>query len=200
VPAAIARLDPRPVVHDAVPAGPARAPRAPQRRHPALARDLAGPARGPRQPPALVRGAHGPRLPRAGARPRRDARGLCRPTGPSASAPATAATVENSVYLSAPQRRQGLGRLAHGGLDSPAPGAGAPRHGGGDRPANDGLRRRCIARSGSRKAGHAAEIGRKAGRWLDLMLMQKRLVTAPRGQSASLPLQRGEGWGEGRGR
>ncbi len=97
-----------------------------------------------------------------------------RPTGRSASAPAYDATVENSVYLSPGRRGQGLGRRLMEALIARAQAQG--RH---VMVAGIGLPNEAsvaLHRSlGFTDAGTLREIGRKAGQWLDLMLMQKGL-------------------------
>ncbi len=84
------------------------------------------------------------------------------------------ATVENSVYLSAAQRRQGLGRRLMEALIARARAQGRHVMVAGIGLPNDASV--ALHRSlGFTEAGMLREIGRKAGRWLDLMLMQKRL-------------------------
>jgi phosphinothricin acetyltransferase len=84
------------------------------------------------------------------------------------------ATVENSVYLSAAQRRQGLGRRLMEALIARARAQGRHVMVAGIGLSNDASV--ALHRSlGFTEAGMLREIGRKAGRWLDLMLMQKRL-------------------------
>ena len=84
------------------------------------------------------------------------------------------ATVENSVYLAAAQRRQGLGRRLMKALIARARAQGRHVMVAGIALPNDASV--ALHRSlGFTEAGMLREIGRKAGRWLDLMLMQKRL-------------------------
>ncbi len=84
------------------------------------------------------------------------------------------ATVENSVYLARGRRGQGLGRVLMGALIARARAQG--RHVmvaavGLPNDASVALHRAL----GFTEAGILREVGRKAERWLDLMLLQKML-------------------------
>ncbi|MHB8670651.1 MAG: GNAT family N-acetyltransferase [Acidimicrobiales bacterium] len=93
---------------------------------------------------------------------------------PYRSRPAYATSVENSVYVRGDRRGQGVGRLLLEDLLSRA-----QAHGFhavlarivGDHQASIALHRRC----GFEVVGVEREVGRKFGRWLDVVLMQRLL-------------------------
>ena len=88
--------------------------------------------------------------------------------------PAYATTVENSVYLLAEYQGRGIGRLV---LDGAAPPRGAARLPLGDRADRRRQRRvdRLHAGCGFEVVGTEREVGRKFGRWLDVVEMQRML-------------------------
>lgn len=91
---------------------------------------------------------------------------------PYRSRPAYATSVENSVYVRGDRRGRGVGRLLLEDLVSRA-----QAHGFhavlarivGDHQASIALHRRC----GFEVVGVEREVGRKFGRWLDVVLMQR---------------------------
>ena len=89
--------------------------------------------------------------------------------------PAYATTVEDSVYVEADQRGRGVGRLVLAELVGLATAHGfhavmARIVGGHD--ASIGLHRAC----GFELVGVEREVGRKFGRWLDVVLMERLLT------------------------
>lgn len=101
--------------------------------------------------------------------------------------PAYRFTCENSVYVRQDCRRQGVGRQLLAALLEAACKAGFRQMlaviGGGE-PASVALH----AALGFEHAGRMRSVGRKAGRWLDTVYMQRALGdgdrTAPEGESA----------------
>ena len=88
--------------------------------------------------------------------------------------PCYAATVEHSVHVRADRRGQGIGRAIVAELVARARGAGKHVILGGvdaDNAASIGLHRRL----GFEQAARHREVGRKFGRWLDLVIMERRL-------------------------
>ena len=93
---------------------------------------------------------------------------------PYRSRPAYATTVEDSVYVARERRGEGIGRLLLADLVELARDHGfhaaiARIVGGHD--ASIALHARC----GFEQVGVEKEVGRKFGRWLDVVLMQKML-------------------------
>ena len=92
--------------------------------------------------------------------------------------PAYRHTVEDTVYLAPESRGHGLGRLLLEALLEACSAAGARQviaviADTGDR-ASVALHRRC----GFTDAGRLAEVGRKHGRWVDTILLQRPLAPA----------------------
>lgn len=88
--------------------------------------------------------------------------------------PAYATTVEDSVYVRREQRGDGVGRILLDELIALATTHGFHSVIGrivGGHEASIALHRRC----GFEQAGVEREVGRKFGRWLDVVLMQKLL-------------------------
>ena len=88
--------------------------------------------------------------------------------------PAYATTVEDSVYVRRDQRGRGVGRMLLGELVTVATTHGFHSVIGrivGGHEASIALHREC----GFEQAGIEREVGRKFGRWLDVVLMQKLL-------------------------
>lgn len=93
---------------------------------------------------------------------------------PYRSRPAYSTTVEDSVYVHRDHQRRGVGRLLLGELVSVAQAHGfhvvIARIVGGHE-ASIGLHRSL----GFDEVGHEREVGRKFGRWLDVVVMQRTL-------------------------
>jgi len=88
--------------------------------------------------------------------------------------PCYAATVEHSVHVRADRRGQGIGRAIVAELVARARAAGKHVILGGvdaDNAASIGLHRSL----GFEEAARHREVGRKFGRWLDLVIMERRL-------------------------
>jgi L-amino acid N-acyltransferase YncA len=88
--------------------------------------------------------------------------------------PCYAATVEHSVHVRADRRGRGIGRAIVAELVEQARGAGKHVILGGidaDNAASIGLHRSL----GFDEAARHREVGRKFGRWLDLVIMERRL-------------------------
>jgi len=88
--------------------------------------------------------------------------------------PCYAATVEHSVHIRADRRGRGIGRAVVAALIERAAAAGKHVILGGidaDNAASIGLHRSL----GFEEAALHREVGRKFGRWLDLVIMQRRL-------------------------
>ena len=99
--------------------------------------------------------------------------------GPFRSGPGYAASAELTVILSAAAQGQGLGRALIEALEEEARGAGIHVLVAGISAENAPA----IAfhrALGFRETGRMPEVGRKFGRWLDLVLMQKILCGARR--------------------
>ena len=93
--------------------------------------------------------------------------------------PAYRHTVEDSVYISPAQHRPRAGpraarRAARPGASRPAPGRSSRSS---PTPAAT-PRSRCTAASGSSRRAACARSGRKHGRWIDTVLMQRELGLA----------------------
>lgn len=94
--------------------------------------------------------------------------------GPFRSGPGYAATVEHTVILAEGAQRQGLGTSLMGVATEGAAAKGAHIMVAGVSAANP----RAIAfhaHLGFKQTAHMPQVGRKAGRWLDLILMQKTI-------------------------
>jgi L-amino acid N-acyltransferase YncA len=88
--------------------------------------------------------------------------------------PAYAFTCENSIYVAADRRGRGLGTALLPALVAAAEAAGFRQMVaviGGAEPASAALH----ARAGFREAGRMRSVGRKQGRWLDTLYMQRAL-------------------------
>ncbi|EAR49680.1 phosphinothricin N-acetyltransferase, putative [Oceanicola granulosus HTCC2516] len=83
-------------------------------------------------------------------------------------------TAELTVHLTEAARGQGLGRRLVAALEAEAAGQGVHVLVAAISAENAGALA-FHARLGFEEAGRLAEVGRKFGRWLDLVLMQKRL-------------------------
>ena len=97
--------------------------------------------------------------------------GRCRRTG---TAPPTATTVEDSVYVDAAWRRKGVGSLLLEELVALAIGHGfhtVIARIAGDNEASIALHQAC----GFELVGVEREVGRKFGRWLDVAVLQRML-------------------------
>lgn len=94
--------------------------------------------------------------------------------GPFRAGPGYAATVEHTIYLTPATRGHGLGPALMAYIMDHAASAGHRVMVAGISGANPGAVR-FHARLGFGQVGHMAQVGRKAGRWLDLILMQKLL-------------------------
>ena len=88
--------------------------------------------------------------------------------------PGYAATVEHTIYLAPAIRGQGLGPALMAHMMDHAANAGHRVMVAGISGANPGAVR-FHARLGFAQVGHMAQVGHKAGQWLDLILMQKML-------------------------
>jgi phosphinothricin acetyltransferase len=84
------------------------------------------------------------------------------------------ATVEHSVYVAEGARRRGAATALLGALEAEARRAGLHVMVGGIAADNDASLR-LHARLGFDETGRLPEVGRKFGRWLDLVFMQKIL-------------------------
>lgn len=94
--------------------------------------------------------------------------------GPFRSGPGYARTAEHSVYLAPGAAGRGAGRALLEAVEAAAEAAGIRVMVAGISGANPGavtFHRRC----GYRETGRMPGVGRKMGRWLDLVLMQKNL-------------------------
>ena len=94
--------------------------------------------------------------------------------GPFRSGPGYAATVEHSVVLDGDAQGQGVGRALMAAAENAALGMGHHVMVAGISGENPGAQT-FHARLGFQEVGRMPEVGRKAGRWLDLILMQKIL-------------------------
>lgn len=83
-------------------------------------------------------------------------------------------TVENSIYVRNGQRRRGVGALMMPPLIEAARISGKHAIVAGIEAGNEPSLK-LHARFGFRKVAHMPEVGRKFGRWLDLVLMQRLL-------------------------
>ncbi|HEY2430703.1 MAG TPA: GNAT family N-acetyltransferase [Acidimicrobiales bacterium] len=95
---------------------------------------------------------------------------------PYRSRPAYATTVEDSVYVDADRRGRGIGKLLLGEVLALAATGGfhaVMARIVGTHEASIGLHRSC----GFELVGVEREVGRKFGRWLDVALMQRLLVS-----------------------
>ena len=97
--------------------------------------------------------------------------------GPFRSGPGYVRTVEHTIHLAPQVRGAGQGGPLLMALMDHAQTAGHHVMVAGISGANPGAVR-FHARHGFAQAGHLPQVGRKAGQWLDLILMQKQL-TAP---------------------
>lgn len=88
--------------------------------------------------------------------------------------PAYANTVEHSVYVAAAARGKGVGRLLLDAVVDEARARGHHTMIGGVDASNEGSLSFHRA-AGFVEAGRMREVGRKFGRWLDLIFMQKML-------------------------
>lgn len=84
-------------------------------------------------------------------------------------------TVENSVYVRADQRGQGVGSTLLGPLIEAAAALGKHVMVAGIEAANEASIR-LHRRHGFEQAGHFREVGEKFGRWLDLVFLQRKLA------------------------
>ena len=88
--------------------------------------------------------------------------------------PAYNSTVENSVYVRADQRGTGVGAaLLRSWWRWPASTASTPSSPASS--AGTTRRSRCTSRLGFEEVGTEREVGRKFGKWLDVMVMQRLL-------------------------
>ena len=88
--------------------------------------------------------------------------------------PAYAYTCENSIYLRGDQLGQGIGKALLENLTKNAEAAGFRQMiavSGGGEPASVALHESL----GFRRAGRMQSVGRKAGRWLDTVYLQRSL-------------------------
>ena len=97
------------------------------------------------------------------------------PTPPSSAiGPAYTSTCENSIYVAASHVRQGVGRTLLAALVEAARRAGFRQMlavvGGGE-PASVALH----VKAGFTEAGRMRSVGRKFGRWLDTVYLQRSL-------------------------
>jgi len=100
-------------------------------------------------------------------------RGFCA-AGPFRAGEGYAHTIEHSVYVARDARRRGIGSALLAALITWAEEAGYHRMVGGisaDQPASLALH----AHHGFVEYGRLPEVGRKQGRWLDLVLMMRAL-------------------------
>ena len=101
------------------------------------------------------------------------------PSRPTGRGPAYSTTVEDSVYVAADHRGQGVGKALLGELVDLAAAHGfhaVMARIVGDHEASIALHRSC----GFELVGIEREIGRKFGRWLDVALMQLLALTSAR--------------------
>lgn len=94
--------------------------------------------------------------------------------GPFRAGPGYGATIEHSIYLAPACRGQGLGGGLLDALMDHAAGAGHHVSVAAISGANPGAVR-FHAQRGFESVGRMAQVGRKNGQWLDLILMQKLL-------------------------
>jgi L-amino acid N-acyltransferase len=87
-----------------------------------------------------------------------------------------AATVEHSVYVDAPARRCGIGRSLLTALVARAEARGLHAMVGGIE-AGNGASLALHAALGFREVGRLPEVGRKFERWLDLVFVERLLVS-----------------------
>lgn len=95
--------------------------------------------------------------------------------------PAYAFSCENSIYIAADRRGQGIGRLLLEKLVADATAFGFRQMiavAGGGEPASVGLHLKC----GFVEAGRMKAVGRKFGKWLDTVYLQREL-----GPGSSIP-------------
>jgi len=87
-----------------------------------------------------------------------------------------AGTVEHSVYVDAPARRRGVGRALLASLIDRAETRGLHAMVGGIE-ASNGASLALHAALGFREVGRLPEVGRKFDRWLDLVFVERLLVS-----------------------
>ncbi len=89
-----------------------------------------------------------------------------------------AATVEHSIYVDAPVRRRGIGRALLSGLIDRAEALGLHAMVGGIE-AENSASLRLHAALGFAEVGRLPQVGRKFGRWLDLVFVERLLDGRP---------------------
>ncbi|MBO0775129.1 MAG: N-acetyltransferase [Actinobacteria bacterium] len=98
---------------------------------------------------------------------------------PWRSKPAYRHTVEDSIYLDPAWRGQGLGRLLLDALLAACTGAGVRQVIAVIAVNGDAASAALHGRFGFAEAGRLTGVGRKHGRWIDTLLMQRDLIAAP---------------------